>query len=268
MPNIRLVAIDMDDTLLTPDLQVAPAVRNAIEEAQRRGVLVTLATGRMFRAAIPFARQLGIDLPLIVYQGAMVKEAGNDELLYHVPVPPEPAREIVDLLKEEHLHINLYIDDHLHMEKIDPEAFGYIGLAKVPVTLTKDHGALLEKGSTTKILAIGDPDHLTNVEEQARQKWGGAIYITRSKPYYLEFMNRNAGKGSALAFLADRLQIPREATMAIGDSYNDLDMLKYAGVGVAMGNGVEEAKAVADWVTTTNEDDGVAVALRRWVFGE
>ncbi|MBM7868245.1 Cof-type HAD-IIB family hydrolase [Heliobacterium gestii] len=265
-PTIQLVAIDVDDTLLTPELHVSLPVQQAIAQARRQGVAVTLSTGRMFRAAHPFARLLDLDLPLIVYQGAMIKDGATGEILLHRPVDQELALEVLDFLRGEGLHVNLYMDDHLHVERIGPEVLDYMDMARVPATLVRDQRRLLEQACPTKILAIGDPERMAALVEPCRRRWGDRLYVTRSKPYYLEFMNRQSGKGTALAFLAERLGISRESVVAIGDSYNDLDMLAYAGVGVAMGNAPDEVKAHADWVAPSNDADGVAAALRRWVL--
>lgn len=264
--KIRLVAIDVDDTLITPELTISQPVKEAVQAARRMGVTVTLATGRMYRSALPFARQLGLDLPLIVYQGALVKHSKTGETLWHRPVAKSVAGEVLDFLRQENLHINTYLDDHLYMEKMDDTSLGYMGLAKVPVSLIRNHKSLLEKGEPTKILAIGKPEHLASLVEPARERWGGDLFVTRSKPHYLEFMDQEAGKGAALAFLAEQLKIDPSEIMAIGDSYNDLDLLEYAGFGVAMGNAPDEVKARAQWVAPSNREDGVAVALGKWVL--
>ncbi|MZP29389.1 Cof-type HAD-IIB family hydrolase [Heliobacterium undosum] len=266
--TIKLVAIDVDDTLLTPDLRISLPVQQAIAQARRQGIAVTLATGRMFRATLPYARQLDLDLPLIVYQGAMIKDSATGEVLLHHPVPQDLALEVFDFLRSEGLHVNIYVDDHLHVEKVGEEALGYMGLARVPATLVRDQRRLLEGALPTKILAIGEPERMAALVEPCRQRWGDRLYVTRSKPFYLEFMNPWSGKGSALAFLAERLGISREAVMVIGDSYNDMDMLEYAGLGVVMGNGPEEVKRHAGWVAPSNEEDGVAAALCRWALTE
>ncbi|MDD2421257.1 MAG: Cof-type HAD-IIB family hydrolase [Heliobacteriaceae bacterium] len=264
--EIRLVAIDLDDTLLTPELTITPAVQAAVQAAIRRGVVVTLATGRMYRSALPFACRLGLDQPLIVYQGALLKHAKTGEVLWHRPLPGELAGEVVEFLRAANLHVNIYQDDHLYMTQFGSAGRDYVRLARVPVSLVRDYQPLLAAGQVTKVVGIGDPAVLADLVGDARKRWGEDLFVTRSKPQYLEFMHRNAGKGPALAFLAGRLGIKRAETLAIGDSYNDLDLLAYAGLGVAMGNAPAEVKAAAHWVAPTNREDGVAVTLRQWVI--
>ncbi|WP_170270400.1 Cof-type HAD-IIB family hydrolase [Heliorestis acidaminivorans] len=263
---LSLVAIDVDDTLLTDELKILRQVKEAIQKAQQKGVTVTLATGRMYRSTLPYANELGLALPLIVYQGALIKDSKTGEVLWHRSVDKAVAREVLSFLRDQKLHVNLYVNDQLYMEKLDEEGLGYIKLAKVPATLIQDHASLLEEHNPTKILAIGDPEVLKKLEKEGRERWGDRLFVTRSKPFYLEFMDRRAGKGEALHFLAERLNISREAVMAIGDSYNDLDMLDYAGISVAMGNGAQEVRERASWIAPTNQEGGVAVALERFVL--
>ncbi|QGG46208.1 Cof-type HAD-IIB family hydrolase [Heliorestis convoluta] len=264
--GISLVAIDVDDTLLTEELTILPAVKEAIQRAQQQGVTITLATGRMYRSTLPYAKELGLALPLIVYQGALIQDSQTGEVLWHRPVEKKLATEVLAFLQAKELHVNLYVKDHLYMEKLGQEGSDYIKLARVPVTLIPDHRALLAEEETTKILAIGDPEKLEKLEAEGRQLWGDQLFVTRSKPFYLEFMDRRAGKGEALGFLAEQLQIDQQNVMAIGDSYNDIDMLEYAGVAVAMGNGPREVQKSADYVAPTNREGGVATALERFVL--
>lgn len=263
--SYRLVAIDLDDTLLDKDLNISERARECIRAAQELGVYVTLATGRMFRSAVPFAEQIGVNIPLITYQGALVKNSRSGEVLYHRPVPARLVRPVIKRVKKFGYHLQMYYEDNLCMEKLTPEGQDYANLARVDITLVPD---LLEAcPEPTKILIVNYDESLLNeLFEVLRKEFGEELYITKSKPYYLELMHPEATKGKALKVVADYFGVPRESVLAIGDSFNDVDMIQYAGLGVVMGNAREEIKQFADYVTLTNEEDGVAEVLQRFVL--
>jgi hypothetical protein len=263
----RLVAIDLDDTLLGDDLKISERAKRAIRRSRERGINVTLATGRMYRSALPYAEELDLNLPLITYQGALVKNSRTGEVLYHRPVPEELVGPAVDIIKSFGYHLQMYDYDELCMERLTPEGEGYARLAGVGITLVED----LRRDClrTTKIVVINDQEW--KLDELARvlaERFGESLYVTKSKPHYLEILHPQATKGRALRVLAERFGVPRDAVVAIGDSFNDLEMIRYAGLGVVMGNAREEIKRYADYVTRGNNDDGVAEVLEHWVLKE
>lgn len=262
----RLVAIDLDDTLLNNDLQISPRVQAAIQRTIEQGVQVTLATGRMFRSAYPFAQQMGLNIPLITYQGALVKNSQSGEVLYHTPLPRIYVRPVLELINTYGYHVQAYVDDELVMEKYTAEAQAYVDQSRVPVKLVPDLLSFLSQ-EPTKILVINfDEPKLNAMAEDLNHRFGEHLYITKSKPYYLEVLHPEATKGKALQALASRLGIRQEEVIAIGDSFNDIDMIQYAGLGVVMGNAREEIKQYADYITVSNEDDGVAEVLEKFVL--
>lgn len=298
MNSYKLIAMDVDDTLLDKELRVSPRVNAIINRLQTEGIVVTLATGRMFRSTRPIARQLGLDIPLITYQGALVKNCISGEVLLHQPLPLEQALAVIQLGRQEGLHINLYLEDQLYYEQVTKEGEAYAKLADVPVCLVPDLAEFLlararearreqvepaEQGKSvgqaeqaeqaaqaafgpTKMLLIGEEAHLDNLLDRARSQFGDTVHVTKSKPIFLEFTNAGANKGTALAELARVYGIKREEIMAFGDSYNDLEMLEYAGMGVAMGNARPALKEIADYITKGNDEDGVAEAIEKFCF--
>lgn len=265
---IKLVAIDLDDTLLRTDCTISPGAKAAIEKAIARGVVVTFATGRMYLSARPFAQQLGLDVPLITYQGALIKSALLGEVFWHKPVPSNVAQEILAKADEWSLQANIYLDDQLYVKEDNESIRAYSDLAKVPYIIEKGIFDRVKADSLepTKILLIGEPKRLDQIWEENKEGLGRKVQIVKSKDHFLEFTNLNATKGKALSALAEKLDIPIEATMAIGDSYNDIDMLIQSGVGVAMGNAKAAVKEVADYVTLRHDDDGVAEAITRFIL--
>ncbi len=265
---VKLLALDLDDTLLDSGLRISdPCIRN-IQAARRQGVIVTLATGRMYSSALPYALELKVDVPLITYQGALVKNSQTQRVLYYKPLLPDLAVEVMECFKHAGVHYHSYFNDRLCLESWSEEGADYARLAGVKPLLVDSLIDLCQSGQEAiKIMAVTrDQELLLGLEEKLKHKYGGLLNITRSKPHFLEVMNPLANKARALRVLAEYYGIQPQEVMAVGDSYNDLAMIKWAGIGVAMGNAPEEVKAAADYVTLSNEEHGVAEALQRLVL--
>ncbi|MDD4626485.1 MAG: Cof-type HAD-IIB family hydrolase [Syntrophomonas sp.] len=267
--SIELVAIDLDDTLLDSEWKIAESSLEAIRQVQEKGIMVTLATGRMFRSALPYARQLKVDIPLITYQGALVKNSLSEEVLYYEPLPRKLATEVMKLFKEQGIFFQSYFNDCFCIESWSPEAEYYAELSGIKPLFYEDLIAVSREQDTPKILAtVFDERLILSMEEELNRRFGEELYITRSKPVFLEVMSRYADKGQALKMLAQHYSIPREKVLAMGDSYNDLAMIKWAGIGVAMGNAPEVVKEAADYLAPSNEDEGVAQVLHELVLNK
>lgn len=264
---IRLVAIDLDDTLLDSGLKISPECVRVIREARQKGVLITLSTGRMYASALPYANQLEIDVPLITYQGAWVKKSSSGEVLYYKPVPDDMAVEVMKYFESAGVHYHSYFQDELCMEVLSEEGQFYARLAGVKPKIVKNLAAELDKADAFKIMAVTDNDKMIfRMENDLKDRYGDLLHITRSKPYFLEVMHKEADKGKALRVVAEHYGVNRKEVMAIGDSFNDIAMLEWAGVGVAMANAFDTVKDAADFVTTGNDEEGVAEAIKRFVL--
>lgn len=265
--DIKLVAIDLDDTLLDSGLKIADECAKAIQAVREKGIIVTLATGRMFSSALPYAKELKVDVPLITYQGALVKNSESEEVIYFQPVPSDLAKEVISFFRTAQVHYHSYFDDKLYMESLTEQGLTYANLVGVEAHLTKDLLQDVVEKEALKIMAVIENEALLlDLELALKQRYGTKLNITRSKPHYLEISNNKANKGDALAVVANHYNVKREEVLAIGDSYNDLDMIEWAGIGVAMGNARNVVKEAADYVTKTNEEHGVAEALYRFVL--
>ncbi len=265
---IRLIALDMDDTLLRPDLTISPACYSLLREAMARGIKVILASGRMYQSVQLYAEQLGLSgMPLITYNGALVRFAGYGETIFHSPLQIEPARELILSLRETGLHINVYINDELFMEDLDEEGKDYVERNRLKFNLVKDLTTVLVS-RPTKVLASGPPEEISKVYKEIARKYRGWISFTRSRPRFLECLAPGVNKGLALAKVAGYFGLAPHEVMAVGDAPNDLEMLKWAGIGIAMGNSPPEVQKAADWTAPPNHRDGVAAALRRYIFVE
>lgn len=264
---IQLVAIDLDDTLLDSRLQVSQECRRALQEVRARNIKITLATGRMFQSARRYALELDMEIPLITYQGALVKNAVSNEVIHHRTVPRDLALRVANMVRECGYHYQAYFDDKLYMERLTPEGQAYAALAGVQPVIAPALPELLVEQESTKMIIINDNvSALLELEAYMNDHFSDQLYITRSKPNFLEVMHRKATKGQALQTVSEYFGIDQRSVMAIGDSFNDIDMVEWAGVGVAMANSHPEVQAVADYVTLSNDEDGVAEALRNLVL--
>jgi Cof subfamily protein (haloacid dehalogenase superfamily) len=267
---IRLVALDLDGTLFGDDLIVSPANRAAIAAAQARGVHVTLATGRMFRSARVHAATLNITTPLICYQGALVQDPVSEEVLFHRPVAQALALEVIALLEEWGLYPNVYLNDKLYTSELNPGTAYYSHVnGDLPIHPVGDLSAFLrqEGGDPTKLSTVlGNEERTERTVALLREHFGERLYAVKSHPRFAETVNPRCDKGVALAMLAERLGVAQAETMAIGDGSNDLALLRWAGIGVAMGQAHAEVRAHADYVTGTLAEDGVAAAFERFVL--
>ena len=267
----RLLAMDLDGTLVGPDLIVSPRNRAALNAAREKGVFVTLATGRMLRSTLPFARALSLTTPIICYQGAMVADPVTGEVLLHRTVPLVLAREVLALAEARGWHIHFYVDDVMYVDEMTSQVTVYTSI--VTDAMPRAVGNLrafldrLPDGSEpTKLLIIGDEAATTATLVELRERFSARLYITRSMPTFAEVANRECSKGAALSWLAGRLGVAQADTVAIGDALNDLEMVRWAGTGVAVGNAVPELAAVAGYRTSAVDRDGVAEAIERYLL--
>lgn len=264
---VKLVAIDLDDTLLDSGLSISHKNRQLLQEVRARGVKVTLATGRMFCSAKRYAEELEMDVPLITYQGALVRTVLSGITLYERLVPTTAACRVADFAQRRRCHYQAYFDDRLYMEKLSEEGRAYARLAGVDPVVEPDLPGLLQIKAPTKMVIIDrDTSRVKKLEEELKAELGKDLYITRSKPHYLEVLHPAATKARGLKAVADHYGIQQGEVMAIGDSYNDIEMIMWAGIGVAVGNAYPEVKEKADYVTLSNDDDGVAEALAKIVL--
>lgn len=262
---IKLVAVDLDDTLLDKRLGISLRTRAAIRQAVAQGVTVTVATGRMYCSALPYARQLDLDVPIITYNGGLIKSSLSNEVLFHRGIDPEIAKQILALFQERGWYIQAYVDDVLYVKEVNDKARYYENIAGVKAVAVGDRLYTLFD-QPTKLLAMAETDEIKEINNIIQNRFAGNIYTAISKPNYLEMTHPTANKGKALEFLATKLNISREEVMAVGDSNNDLDMIRYAGFGVAMGNAADKIKAAAQAVTFGNNEDGVAEAIEKYVL--
>jgi Cof subfamily protein (haloacid dehalogenase superfamily) len=266
-PRIRLVALDLDGTLVGDDLILRPRVREAVAAAQAQGVAVSIVTGRMFAAARPFARELAIGGPIVCYQGAAIFDASTGATLRETTVKPDVTRDTLQWAHDHGVHAQCYADDTLYVEQINRFSQRYTALARVePVVVPSLRAAFAER-PTIKIVLVDDAERADRHLAALRELLGARAYLTRSHVDFVEVVDPAVNKGEALAFVAQRHGVSLDETLAVGDAWNDVPLLDAAAVGVAMGSAPPELRAHADLVVADVEHDGVAEALERYVLG-
>ena len=236
-----------------------PRTLAALGRARDAGLPVIVVTGRMVKSVRQAIAPAGLHDPVICYQGAVVAEA-DGTWLRHEPLPLELARETIAALADEGYSPNVYVDDELYVAADTEEARRYGELNRIDFHVVGD---LLEwlSAPPTKLVCVGDPAALDDVEVRMKERFGAREYISKSLPYFLEFAQAGVTKGAGLDFLAEHMGFTPEETIAFGDGENDLELVDWAGYGIAVGNAHEQVKALADWVCPPVTEEGVAQVL-------
>jgi Cof subfamily protein (haloacid dehalogenase superfamily) len=241
-----------------------PRTREAIAAVRAAGIHFIIVTGRMFQSVRRYARQAGIDDPVVCYQGAVVAEPVSGRWLRHEPIPLELARETIAALNEQGFGPNCYVDDELYVAEITPQAEQYAGFQDLVLHPVGDLLSWLEE-PPTKLVVIEDPQVLQDLKERMIARFDGRLYISTSLPYFLEFASPEVTKASGLAFVAEHLGFSREGTVALGDGENDLELVDWAGFGVAVANAHDLVKQRADFVCPAVNEEGVAQVLEAYL---
>jgi Cof subfamily protein (haloacid dehalogenase superfamily) len=238
------MALDLDGTILDLRLNLDPRDVEALSLIIRAGVTVVACTGRPFPGAVPWAKRLGLDGPIICYQGAEIRMVDGTTLLDH-GMKHDLAMEVIRFARERDLHVQAYRNDQLIVERDRPEAHEYANHAGMEIHVIGDLDAAM--GPTTpKLVIVATAPVLERLLPEARKRWQGRLNVATSVPTYLEFTSVESDKASALAFLCQRLGIPQDQCVAVGDGRNDASMIAWAGLGVAVEGSPDEVIAAAD----------------------
>ncbi len=261
---IKMIATDIDGTILKPDFEFSPNVKNCIQKLTDNGVKVVLVTGRMHKATTFLADELGLKTPVVSYQGGMIKENCTDgKVHYRKDLDAEKAKEIIKWAKDNNIHINLYMDDILYVEKDDETIRKYTDARFIEYKVCPFEN--IEIKNVNKILAIkyGDADTVTRWVDYLKNRYPD-LYIVKSTPYFCEISHKDARKSCAVEFLCKEWGIKKDEVLTIGDQNNDIELLKSGGIKVAMGNATDELKAYADYITDSVDNDGWVKAVEKF----
>jgi Cof subfamily protein (haloacid dehalogenase superfamily) len=269
--DIRLLVLDIDGTILDESNRARDSVAQAVRSAQQHGVAVALATGRRFRSSLPTHDSIGSSLPLICYEGALIREPRTGFVHRHWTLARSVAAQVLSqterLSLSGRVSVHFYIQDNLYVSNLNAASKMYFEESEVGPIVTSGLRQLLSR-ATTKVMVLSEDDQvITQLSSQLKNSNSRTQVKQYKSITSLEVFNPEVNKRFAVKYLAEKMMSLRpENVMAIGDDLTDMGMLEYAGIGVAMGNAPPAVKASADWVTTTVEKDGVARAVERWIL--
>ncbi|MFW6230051.1 MAG: Cof-type HAD-IIB family hydrolase [Halanaerobium sp.] len=259
--NYKMIAIDLDNTLLTTEKKIDKEAVNLIKEADKKGKKVILATGRMFEAAVPFLEKLKLDTPLITYNGALVKDKSG-KVIQESTISRNLTKEIIKFAEDYGMHIHFYNEGNYYYRWKNNYAKEYDEITGVSGIETRVKLQDYIKNPALKLLIIeAEKKRREYFKNELNKFYRNRLSISSSMETYIEITAANVNKGRALADLADDYNILPEEIVAIGDGYNDLSMLEMAGLGVAMENAPEEVRSRADRITQSNDNQGVTKVL-------
>lgn len=271
--DIKLIVLDIDGTIAGESNKISNRVIEAINAVQAKGIQVAIATGRMYRSALRFHAQIGSNLPLIAYQGAWIQDPASQKIHQHLSVPKEITLKLLDYFEQPELRqilsVHFYINDQLYVRELTRETQIYgqrSGITPIPVG---DLRTCLDNHEPTKILALSEDSEVTDklLRNLRLQYTPAELYLTKSVATFFEATNPLVNKGAAVRYIAEQLLgLQRTNVMTVGDNFNDLEMLEYARIGVAMGNAPTQVQSSADWVAPNVEQDGAAAAIEKFLL--
>ena len=253
------VFVDLDGTVVH-NAELLPSAQAAVSALQASGVPVIVATGRMFRSACRFADLMEAADPVICFQGALVGRRSTGEILHHEQLAPDDAREIVAAIVESGEHLNVMTEDAFYVATDNDEAQRYARSARVPVNAVGDLVQWLDR-PVTKLVVSGEPARMDALRDELVPRFGDRAFIAKSLPFYLEVAAPGVHKGAGCQVVADLLGLERSRCVTIGDGENDLELIDWAGFGIAVDGGHPELLRRADWVAPSLHDDGVPRVL-------
>lgn len=264
----KVLAFDFDGTLLRSDGTVSARTLGAIKKFRDAGGKAFLCTGRMFASIRPEAERAGLTGEVYCYHGAALYDVTSGVRKAHVPIPNKYLNDICAYFEEKNVYFQTYFDDVIFCEKFCEKGdhyFKYFGggarfATGVPLS---EYFAKHPEARPTKILAMAEPEEVNAMLKELCEKFAGSLNVVCSNPEFLEIIAYRAGKGNAIQAYCKANGFDVSELVAFGDSVNDISMLKAAGVGVAVGNARAELKEVADYITLSNDEDGVAEVIEQ-----
>ena len=271
--SYKLVAIDMDGTLLNTKGVISDRTRQAIYDASKKGIYIVLATGRILQSAINHAKKLNLNKPIISSNGAIIVDE-NKNIIYHKPIKSQSVKEIIEIGQSENIYFHFYDDESFYSNVYIEEVLNFYNTDESKKSGNEIKFNIFDNAdeiignkdiNVYKFLFIDNDNskldrlkhRLIDIED---------ISMSKSWANNLEVMDRDVSKGNGLKHLCGKLNLSPKDVIAIGDNENDISMIEYAGLGVAMGNGVEKTKDASDLVTSTNDEDGVAKVIEKYVL--
>ena len=267
MSSIKMIAIDLDDTLLRDDISLSDYTKQTLQKAMAQGVRIVIATGRMFQAARPWGKAIGLgDVPMICYTGSLTGLCESGKLLRDVRIPLDVAQRILQTIKDHGWYAQTYIDDTLYVDKRNEWTVNYEKQCGVTAREIGDDFYYPEKAPTKILVCEYDPEKMKTIERVLKETYSQEVNQVKSKPFFFEMNSKECSKGKAVAALAEEWGISLTDVMTFGNGNNDVSMLSMTPWGFAMANAAASAKEAASHETASNNEDGVAKAVEKYVL--
>ena len=265
----RMIALDLDGTLKNSQNEITPKTKEALLDCSKQGMVIVLASGRPTPGLRHEAKELKLDEyhgVLLSFNGARVYDMKTKQVIYEQVISHEMAKQVYDRAKAYGLACLTYHEDGILTED-DQDAYVQIEsrINDMPIIHTDNWKEAFDH-DVHKVLLTGEPTYLAKIEEEFKAPFVDQLSIYRSSPYFLEVMAKGIDKANSLGKLCEQLAIQPSMVMAFGDGFNDISMIEFAGLGVAMGNAQEPVKAAADLITLSNDDDGIEQVINAYVF--
>lgn len=270
MNEYRAIAMDLDDTLLTKELRISDATKKTLMQCQKDGIHIILASGRPIYAIEKYAEELELGKYggyIVGFNGAAVKDCKGNRIILQKNLPMDYIRKLYDISVQHQVYIHTYVGNEIltpcnnQYTEIEGQLTG------MPIREVQDFVNTVDQ-EVVKVLLLEEPEYLKTVYDKLKPELEDKLSLTISKPFFLEIMDKGIEKGAALRHICNKLGIKPENMIAFGDSYNDLSMLTSSGLGIAMGNAQTAVKKQSDYVTDSNNEDGIAKAICRFVYKE
>jgi len=265
MMAYKLMTVDIDGTLLNSNGKLTEETKKAIKLGVDSGLIFTISTGRPIQGVEYLINLLNLDLPFITYNGAMVVMGKSRKILYEHKLSFEDVKLIVELGRKRKTTIIIWADNKLFVQEINDWTEKYKKISRVEPILINDIDGLLKNG-VTKILWYDTIEKIGDYQDEMGKFLNGRVNYHTSRPDFLEFVDINASKAIAMKKLGENYGISQTEMIAVGDGFNDLSMIEYAGLGVAMANSVQVIREKADFITLSNDEDGVAHVIYKFVL--
>lgn len=269
--SYEIIALDIDGTLTNSKKEITPRTKNALIEAQKLGKKVVLASGRHNYGMKDIAEELEMDKYggyIMAFNGGKVIDAKTNELISSVSFPQQYIKPVYEILKDSNITVMTYEDNHIVMnEKVNEYTHIESEILKMEAKTVENFTDYVTF-DVNKLLLAGEPEELDKYEKILVEKYKGYFDVFKSCPFFLEVMPFGVNKGASLSTMLEKLGYTREQLIACGDSYNDMTMIGFAGLGVCMGNGEKDVKKISDLIADTNDNDGVAKIVEEYLLNK
>lgn len=263
--DYKLMAIDIDGTLLDKNSQIRQSTCDALQKIKNHGITVTFATGRFYPDVIYFAKMLKFSCPMILLHGALI-QSQDGKIIKKQELPPKSVPVLINIAKKEKVPFQIFHENRLVMDNKTKWNDIYLNYSEIEPLIVADISQYLKnQKSPFSFIFLENEQRLDKLNKLLEDRFNDSIAIAKAHPNLLEVIAPDISKGRALKELAEMKNIPISQTIAIGDSYNDIEMLETAGLGVAMGNAPQEVKDVADYITKDNDNDGIAYFVSQFL---